>query len=446
MHIRAVTTLISYIVTLKQGVTVNEIIEISTNGVSVYGNASGSSLAPGIALVKFTDSKYVKILKLDKRILSIEEDKEISTTLPISTTRSVNTFPWGIDRCDGTLDGKINRSTNTGLGISIYVIDTGTFAGHNEFKDTNGKSRVQKGMDFTVSPPGRGDSDCHGHGTHTASTAAGQNYGYATKATIVPVKVLTCRGSGSVSSVIMGIEWASKQPGPKVLSMSIGGGRSIGIDKATALAVGRNAVVVVAAGNDNSDACDGSPAAEPSAITVAATSIDNKRAVYSNYGKCVDMFAPGTDILGAGISSPTATRVMSGTSMACPHVTGVAATILQETPLATPAAIQSKLLLWAEKNAITDPKPETPNVFLRNKGPLTTSQPSLRPSTQSPTLSTCTDKTQTECTTFKDQCTWFGNFWKCQAKTFCGFKYRSVCKQHANYCVWDTQRRCISKK
>ena len=474
MHIRAITTAISYVVTLKQGFKIQDIIgPASSGGISVYGNANGSSLAPGIALVQVEHIDYGNLLKHDKRILSVELDREITTILPIGPIifekkiQSTDTFPWGIDRCDGTLDGKVTRSVNTGLGISIYVIDTGVYGAHHEFKDGNGKSRVEKGMDFTISPPGRGDADCHGHGTHTASTAAGITLGYATKATIVPVKVLSCRGSGTISNVILGINWASKQPGPKVLSMSLGGGRSIGIDKATALAVSRNAVVVVAAGNDNSDACDHSPAAESTAITVAATDIKNRRASYSNYGKCVDLFAPGSDILGASPVSTVATRVLSGTSMACPHVTGVVATMLQETPLATPAIIQQKLMVWAEKNTIADTKPETPNIFLRNAGATATPTVTPKPTTLAPTMKPVTPKPTTrpvtpkptpppvmpvcsrqnlaQCTAFKDQCTWFV-YWNCRAKEFCGFKRKDVCSQHADYCIWDLKRRCIPKK
>lgn len=466
MHVRALTTAISYVVTLKQGFTVHDIIGQTPDGVSVYGNANGSALAPGIALVEVEHSGFAHLLRHDERVLSVEEDKEITTILPIpvlnvQSTRSVDTFPWGVDRCDGTLDNKVARSVNTGVGISIYMIDTGIYAAHNEFKDSKGKTRVQRGIDFTVSPPGRGDKDCHGHGTHTASTAAGLTFGYATKATIVPVKVLSCSGSGTISNVILGIEWASKQTGPKVLSMSIGGGKSIGIDKATALAVTRNAVVVVAAGNDNSLACNYSPAGELSAITVAATTIDDKRASYSNYGKCVDLYAPGSDILGASFVSPSATRVLSGTSMACPHVTGVVATMLQATPLATPAIIQQTLVSWAEKNTIGDSKPDTPNIFLRNMGPTasptttpatqkpTTRQPAAKPTTTKPTpapvLQVCSKQNQVQCMALKDQCTWF-QFWKCQAKEFCGFKRKDICDQHADYCIWDLKRHCIPKK
>lgn len=459
----------SYVVTLKQGFSIHDIIGPQSSGISVYGNANGSSLATGIALVEVEHSGFARLLRNDKRVLSVEEDKEVMSILPIppvvptstpngQSAKSVDTFPWGLDRCDGTLDDKIDRSVNTGLGISIYMVDTGVYAGHNEFKDSKGKTRVTKGMDFTISPPGRGDSDCHGHGTHTASTAAGLTFGYATKATIVPVKVLTCRGSGTISNVVLGIDWASKQPGPKVISMSIGGGKSTGIDKATALAVTRNAVVVVAAGNDNALACDYSPAGELSAITVAATTIANKRASYSNYGKCVDLYAPGSDILGAGSVSPTSTRVLSGTSMACPHVTGVVATMLQETPLATPAIIQQTLMSWAEKNTISDTKPDTPNIFLRNTGPTkaptitpkpTTQQPSAKPTTAKPTSAptspVCSRQNLAQCTALKGQCTWF-SYWKCQNKEFCGFKRRDVCGQHTDYCIWDSKRRCIPKK
>ena len=437
--------------------TLDDILLIPSGQVSPYGNTSGSQITAGVASVN-ADAMTEHLFRIDRRILSVETDYEYIALKPTRRPESTNTlYSWGIDRSDGKLDDKVSRSSSDGTGVSIYVIDTGVFAGHNEFQ-VDGRSRVQAGMDFTVSPPGRGDSDCHGHGTHVSSTAAGKNLGYATNALIYPVKVLSCSGSGSLTNVILGIEWASKQPGRKVISMSIGGGRSDALNKATKNAVALNAVVVVAAGNSAADACGYSPASELSAITVAATTKTDERAYYSNYGACIDMYAPGSDIIGASPISRVAITSMSGTSMACPHVSGVSATILQEMPSATPDQVRLRLLAWAEVNKITHSMPGTPNFFLRNQSPsvptkmptlMPTKKPSnavatLRPThsvTVRPTISSCVNKSETQCI-LTNTCRWFP-FWNCQAVNFCGFRFESKCVLYSA-CKWNGNT-CVTK-
>jgi subtilisin family serine protease len=193
---------------------------------------------------------------------------------------------------------------------------------------------------FTAISDGRGTNDCHGHGTHVAGTVGGKTWGMAKEVTLVPVRVLDCNGSGSFSGVIAGIDWmVANAVKPAVANMSLGGSRSALVDEAVARAVAAGITVSVAAGNSGLNACDFSPAAEPTALTVGATTSADARASFSNYGTCLDLFAPGASITSAGISSRNATAVMSGTSMAAPHVAGLAALYLQSNRTASPAEV-----------------------------------------------------------------------------------------------------------
>ena len=269
------------------------------------------------------------------------------------TTTPVVAASWGLDRIDQRalpLDGNVTRR-QTGLGVTTYIIDTGVYAGHSEFI-----GRVATG--FSAVSDGNGTDDCQGHGTHVAGTVAGSTYGVAPQATVVPVRVLDCSGSGSTAGVIAGIDWmiAHHTAGtPAVANLSLGGGYSPAMNEAVARAVADGIVMAVAAGNENEDACGVSPASEASAMTVGATEANDARAYYSNFGSCVDIFAPGSSIVSAGTSSPTARRSLSGTSMATPHVAGAAALLLEVTPALTPAAVASALSISATPNVVTDP-------------------------------------------------------------------------------------------
>jgi len=259
---------------------------------------------------------------------------------------------WGLDRISERviqLDGRYDYSTE-GAGVDAYIIDTGIYVQNNEFE-----GRAKWGKTFTID----GDVDCNGHGTHVAGTVGGKLYGVAKKVTLIAVKVLGCDGSGSWSGVISGINWvvnaakASKRP--STANMSIGGPKNADVDAAVVNAVAAGVTVVVAAGNENGDACLSSPAAAKTAITVGATAISgvgseqlDSRSYFSNYGTCLDLFAPGSLITSAWIGSKTAVNTISGTSMASPHVCGAAALVLGQQPKATPAEVTTVLL--AETN------------------------------------------------------------------------------------------------
>ena len=298
----------------------------------------------------------LKSLQANPNVVGIEADSVVAATTDQS-------WPgWGLDRIDQRAL-PLNRTysyTSTGAGVTAYVIDTGIYSAHSEFTD-----RIQPG--FTAVADGNGTEDCNGHGTHVAGTVAGTTYGVAKSASIVPVRVLGCTGSGTVSGVISGLNWAMNNHVygvPAVANLSIGSSYSFSFNLAVSSAVYDGITVVVAAGNDNGDACIKSPASEPTAITVGATAADDSRASYSNFGSCVDIFAPGSSITSAYVGSPTSSASMSGTSMASPHAAGVAALYLQAHPSATPAAVATAITEAATKDAISNVGNGSPNRLL----------------------------------------------------------------------------------
>ena len=286
------------------------------------------------------NSAQLAALQRNPRVKSIEADAVVTA----SVTQTSAT--WGIDRIDQTnLPLSTTYSyTATGSGVKAYVIDTGIYAANSEFE-----GRVIAG--FNAIKDRNGTNDCNGHGTHVAGTIGGKTFGVAKKVSLVPVRVLDCRGSGTNSGVIAGIDWVIKNHAagePAVANMSLGGGVSSAIDTAVANLVADGVVVAVAAGNSNVDACTASPARAPLAITVGATGSNDGRASYSNFGSCLDIFAPGSSITSAWIKSTTATNTISGTSMASPHVAGVAALYLSTAPTKT----TSEVAAWITANAV----------------------------------------------------------------------------------------------
>lgn len=250
----------------------------------------------------------------------IEADQVVS----LEATQSPAT--WGIDRIDQRALPLSNSYTYdfTGAGVTAYIIDTGILFSHSEFS-----GRATSGWDFVDNDSDA--TDCNGHGTHVAGTVGGATYGVAKGVSLVALRVLNCSGSGTTSGVIAGINWVTEDhtTGKAVANMSLGGGVSTSLDTAVKNSIADGVVYAIAAGNSNRDACKFSPARVPEAITVGATTSTDARASYSNYGKCLDLFAPGSSITSAWYTSNTATNTISGTSMATPHVTGVAALYLE---------------------------------------------------------------------------------------------------------------------
>ena len=267
---------------------------------------------------------------------------------------------WGLDRVDQRqlpLSGTYSYGA-TGAGVQAYIIDSGMRSTHAEFA-----GRVLPG--YTAINDGRGTSDCNGHGTHVAGTVGGKTWGMAKDVSLVPVRVLGCDGSGYVSGIIAGIDWMiANAKRPAVANMSLGGGVSTSLDAAVAKAVNNGIPVAVAAGNSNVDACTASPAREPLALTVGATVSSDQRASYSNWGTCVDLFAPGSSVTSAGNGSDTGSAIMSGTSMATPHVAGLAALFLQTNAAATPATVASAIKSAATTGVVGSPGAGSPNALL----------------------------------------------------------------------------------
>lgn len=290
-------------------------------------------------------------------VVRVERDAVVSTTDTQPSPPS-----WGLDRVDQRalpLSGSYTYTEN-GSGVTVYVIDTGVRATHSELS-----GRVSAG--YTSISDGRGTDDCNGHGTHVAGTVAGAEVGIAKAAAIVPVRVLDCTGSGTWSGVLAGLDWVASHHAagvPAVANMSLGGGASSTIDAAVANLVNDGIVVAVAAGNANVDACTTSPARAASALTVGATTSTDARASYSNFGTCLDLFAPGSSIVSSWYTSDTSRSTLSGTSMAAPHVAGVAARILSSTPSATPDQVSAQLLSNTTTGAITSPGVGSPNRLL----------------------------------------------------------------------------------
>ena len=286
----------------------------------------------------------------------IESDGEVTT----QGTQSGAT--WGLDRVDQRslpLSGTYTDNVS-GSGVDAYIIDTGILSTHSDFG-----GRVTS-FGYNAIKDRRGTQDCNGHGTHVAGTVGGAKYGVAKNVRLIPVRVLDCRGSGSWSGVVAGMDWVVANHGtaPAVANMSLGGGASSSVDLAVQRMIDDGVVVVVAAGNSNVDACGSSPARAAGALTVGATTNTDARASYSNFGSCLDIFAPGSSITSAWHTSKTATNTISGTSMASPHVAGVAALILQETPTASVSTVISTVTSRATPDKVTLAGTNSPNRLL----------------------------------------------------------------------------------
>lgn len=293
-------------------------------------------------------------IRRNPNVQSIEQD----TIAVIEDVQSPVT--WGLDRMDQRylpLDSSFD-DRNEGAGVHAYVIDTGLRLTHTDFT-----GRVGHGYDAVTA--GGYASDCNGHGTHVAGTLAGRTYGVADKATIHSVRVLNCSGSGTISAVVAGVDWVTRNHvRPAVANMSLGGAASNTLDIAVSNLIAAGVSVTVAAGNSNANACNNSPGRVAAAITTGATTSTDNRASYSNYGTCVDLFAPGSSIASGWYTSDTATNTISGTSMAAPHVAGAAALYLSLNPTGTPQQVRDALVTNATPGRVFGPGSGSPNLLL----------------------------------------------------------------------------------
>jgi len=297
----------------------------------------------------------------DNRVVRVEPDG-IAT---IVTTQTGAT--WGLDRIDQRAGlNTMYNYTNTGTGVTAYILDTGIRFSHSEFG-----GRAVSGFDAV---DGGSADDCNGHGTHVAGTVGGANYGVAKNVSLVAVRVLNCSGSGTWSGVIAGIDWVTAHHAagtPAVSNMSLGGGANTSVDNAVRNMIADGVSSAIAAGNGNQggraqDACKYTPARVSQAMTIGATDQSDRKTSWSNYGTCVDWFAPGLNITSAWYNGNTATRTISGTSMATPHTAGVAALYLEDNPGASPSAVSAALAANNTRGIVLNSKTANNHLLFSN--------------------------------------------------------------------------------
>ncbi|GAA2669759.1 S8 family peptidase [Streptomyces lunalinharesii] len=347
----------SYIVLLKKSASVRA--AESGDLASKYGGKVKRTFTSAIDGFSTTglNSEDAKRLAADPAVDKVVQNH----TFHIDGTQE-NPPSWGLDRIDQADtkgDGKYNYPDSAGDGVTAYVIDTGIHISHKDFG-----GRASYG--FNAIDNSNKAEDDNGHGTHVSGTIGGTAYGVAKKVKLVAVKVLDGQGSGSTEQVVAGIDWVTKNhKGPSVANMSLGGGADEALDAAVKKAIDSGVTFGVAAGNESTDAGQGSPARVKEAITVASSTKDDQQSDFSNYGSVVDLYAPGSDITSDWNNSDDATKTISGTSMATPHVVGAAAVYLADHKDAKPADVEKALTDGATPDKISNPGQGTPNKLLK---------------------------------------------------------------------------------
>jgi subtilisin family serine protease len=302
---------------------------------------------------EMNDIKYIEQDGIARAIDAPEVPEEDAACVESSTTL------WGLARVSAAAPstGTFRGDNRADPSVLIAIMDTGLRYTHQQF---GGRARFER--DFT----GQGPSDGHGHGTHCGGTAGGSSFGVARSTTLIDIKVLNSQGSGQWAWIVGGLDHSAglSRAGNRIIgSMSLGGGRNQAANDAVDAAFRAGGVMVVASGNSNANACNFSPASAPEAITVNSMQNGDSRSSFSNFGTCTQIFAPGTSIQSAWHTSDTATNTISGTSMACPHVAGIAAEIWNTEPSMDNNAVRARVSSIGATNRITNPGTGSPNVL-----------------------------------------------------------------------------------